>query len=55
MNVSASPYYRAVGTLIEKGYLAQKEKGSNIYYFYENGINLIEENSLNIELLEEKN
>ena len=54
MNVSVSTYYRAVDTLIEKGYLIQKEKGSNVYCFYENGTNLIEENSLNIELPEEK-
>jgi hypothetical protein len=55
MNVSSSTYYRAVDTLIEKGYLIQKEEGSNIYCFYENGANPIEEkDSLVIELPEEK-
>lgn len=54
MNVSSSTYYRAIDTLIEKGYLVQKEKDSNVYCFYENGAKLVEEDSLVIELPEEK-
>lgn len=54
MNVSSSTYYRAVDSLIEKGYLVQKEENSNTYCFYEGGESPLEEDSLNIEIPEKK-
>lgn len=53
MNVSASTYHRAVDTLINKGYLVSKNN-SNTYCFYEGGLSPIEEDTLTIEISEEK-
>lgn len=54
MNVSSSTYYRAIDSLIEKGYLVQKEENSNTYCFYEGGASPLEADSLNIEIPKEK-
>lgn len=54
MNVSASTYYRAIDSLIEKGYLVEKKDNKNTYCFFEGGASLIEEDSFFIEIPEEK-
>ena len=47
---SSSSYHRAITSLKEKGYLVQKEVGSNIYIFYEGGSSIPSKEDVEIEI-----
>jgi hypothetical protein len=51
---SRNTYHNAVAALKEKGYLVKKPNTENTFIFYEGGHTVIDENSLDIEIPDEK-
>lgn len=51
---SKNSYHNAIASLKEKGYLVQKEDGSNVYIFYEGGASVPSKEDVEIEIPQPK-